>query len=119
MLLSAVVMVAVGVRLLGAGVPVGWVLLVFAALGVQSAVLDLKSMRTDEPHAARVNRHLRRMLGATIAATTAVLVQQLASRVSGGGLQVAVWLAPTVLGLPVIELWSRAVLRTGKYRLSR
>ena len=28
-------------------------------------------------------------------------------------------LAPTVLGLPVIELWSRAVLRTGKYRLSR
>jgi uncharacterized membrane protein len=53
--------------------------------------------------------HMSSMLGACIAATTAFLVVN-ASRWGLGTFSLAVWLAPTVIGVPAIAIW------TGYYR---
>ena len=58
------------------------------------------------------------MLGGTIATVTAVLVQQVVTRMQPGDpWAVAVWLAPTVIITPMIAIWSRKVLTTKKVSL--
>jgi ABC-type nitrate/sulfonate/bicarbonate transport system permease component len=58
------------------------------------------------------------MLGGTIATVTAVLVQQVVSRMeTGDPWAVAVWLAPTIVINPLIFVWSRKVLTSNKTKL--
>ena len=50
--------------------------------------------------------HMRSMLGACIAATTAFLVVN-ANRLGFETFSLVVWLAPTIIGIPTIAIWTR------------
>jgi uncharacterized membrane protein len=50
--------------------------------------------------------HMSSMLGACIAATTAFLVVN-ANNLGMGAFSLAVWLTPSIIGVPVIAIWTR------------
>jgi uncharacterized membrane protein len=111
MLATGLVMIGWGaLDLLGRwGATSGTVLMVFGALGGLLAAQDLATLaRGSEGEPERIRRHLGRMVGGLIAAVTAFAV------VNAGFLpELARWLLPTALGVPVILYWSRRVRRAG------
>lgn len=109
MLVAAVAMVIVGVGQLRGGDGLGVALLVFAAIGSALAVEDLRALRVARPaRPQRVTLHLGRMLGGAIATVTAVLVVN----VQSDPVWLA-WIAPTVVGTPMIAVRTAQVLRAG------
>ena len=111
MLATGLVMIGWGpLDLLGrAAATAGTVLVVFGALGALLAAQDLATLaRGREPEPERIRRHLGRMIGGLIAAVTAFAV------VNAGFLpELARWLLPTAVGVPVILYWSRRVRQAG------
>lgn len=117
MLVFGVVMVGYGAWMVASADALGWALASFGALGLTFGVEDAVKARGPVVHADRVRVHLSRMLGGTIATITAVLVQQVSPLVQNPLGQVALWLGPTVVLVPVIFLWNWRIVKTGKYRL--
>lgn len=117
MLAFGVVMIGYGVFMVTAGDSLGWALASFGALGLTFGVEDAVKARRTVAHADRVRVHLSRMLGGTIATITAVMVQQVSPLVQNPLAEVALWLGPTVVLVPVIFLWNFRIIKTGKYRL--
>ena len=118
MVVVAVVMVGYGFFSVMTGTPMGWVVVAFGGIGLQFAITDLKVAKIKLDFANRMAAHLQHMLGGTIATVTAVLVQQVVTRMEAGNpWAVAVWLAPTVVITPMIAVWSRKVLTTKKAKL--
>lgn len=118
MVVVAVIMVGYGLFSVITGTPMGWVVVAFGGIGLQFAITDLKVAKIKLDFANRIAAHLQHMLGGTIATVTAVLVQQVVTRMeTGDPWAVAVWLAPTVIITPTIAMWSRQVLKTKKARL--
>lgn len=103
MFVSATAMVVVGVQQFLAGDTLGIVLLVFAAIGSSLAAEDLTTLAAKRSvgKARRTQLHLGRMIGAGIATVTAVLVVNVTLEP-----QWALWLAPTLVGTPMIALWT-------------
>ena len=118
-------MVLVGIAMEGwgffevvSGEPMGWALVAFGGIALQFAIQDIKVKKQKLDFANRMALHLQHMLGGTIATVTAVLVQQVVTKMEPGDpLAVAVWLAPTAIIMPTIFLWSRKVLTTKKAKL--
>lgn len=83
------------------------VLVVFGGIGLVSAVADLRAWRAGPATGtARLARHLTRMLGGTIATVTAVVT------VNAGFLpELARWLGPTVVMVPLIVWWNVRLAR--------
>jgi hypothetical protein len=107
MALAAVAMAGRGLVMLASGASMGIVLVVFGAIGGVLAVRDLQSLRAKRYRGqVRIAAHLARMLGGTIATVTAFAVVNV--RIEPA---FVVWLAPTVLFVPVIVYWSRRVKR--------
>lgn len=107
MLVFAVAMIVVGGMQVAAGDTLGIVLLVFAGIGSTLAIQDLWTLsRGAAGKTQRTILHLGRMLGASIATVTAVLVVNV-------DLEPAwlVWLAPTLVGTPMIAVWSARLAR--------
>jgi uncharacterized membrane protein len=118
MLATAVLMIGYGLLMVISAAPLGWALAAFGALGVQFGREDLRDTTQPLPQRTKVARHLQRMLGGTIATITAVLVTQVAPRVSNDGFaETLIWLAPTLLLTPLIAVWSARVLRGDGYQL--
>ncbi|AVG23686.1 DUF2306-like membrane protein [Pontimonas salivibrio] len=117
MLVFGVVMIGYGVFMVVSDEPLGWALASFGGLGLSFGLEDVVKARRTPAHAERVSVHLSRMLGGTIATITAVLVQQVSPLVDDPLEQVALWLGPTVVLVPVIVLWTWRIAKTGKYRL--
>lgn len=97
------------------GAQIGIALAVFGVISVQSGVQSLGDLASGGLRGrVRIARHLQRMLGATIATTTAVLVQQVAPRLESIGapelVLVLTWLAPTIILTPLIAVQSRRTL---------
>ena len=79
----------------------------FSFIGIVNGVSQLKYwLRPPTHHMHWWFEHMGAMLGACIAATTAFLVVN-AGRLGLETFSLAVWLAPTVVGVPTIVLWSR------------
>ena len=107
MLVAAAGMVAVGSWQLVGGDGLGVALLVFAGIGGTLALEDLRVLRGERPdRRRRMALHLGRMLGGAIATVTAVLVVN----VTTDPVWLA-WIAPTVVGSPMIAWWTTKVLR--------
>jgi len=86
------------------------VLLVFGVIGSIFSFTDLKDFRSGGVTGnLRIVKHLSAMLGATIAALTAFLVTNFVVQPA-----IILWLAPTVVLVPVIVWWKQRVL-SGKY----
>ena len=117
MLVSGVVMIGYGLVMVVSAQPLGWALASFGGLGLSFGIEDVVTARRTPEHAKRVRVHLSRMLGGTIATITAVLVQQVSPLVDTPLAQVALWLGPTVVLVPVIVFWNWRIARTGTYRL--
>lgn len=118
MVITASVMVGYGLFQVFTGTPMGWVIVAFGGIGMQFAIGDLRLAKAKLDFANRMAAHLQHMLGGTIATVTAVLVQQVVTRMQPGDpWAVAVWLAPTVIITPMIAIWSRKVLTTKKVSL--
>ena len=118
MVLVGIAMEAYGFFQVATETPMGWALVAFGGIALQFAITDLRTKKLKLEFAERIALHLQHMLGGTIATVTAVLVQQVVTRMEPGDpLAVAVWLAPTVIITPTIFLWSRKVLTTKKVRL--
>lgn len=118
MLLTAVGMIGYGLYMAITGSPMGWALVAFGGIGLQFAAEDVREWHNSKKFPARISRHVQRMLGGTIATITAVLVQQVVPRLGDGNpWAVAVWLAPTIIITPMIAVWSRHIVRTGKTTL--
>ncbi len=120
MLIVAIGMIGYGATMVFTGKPMGWALAAFGGIGLQFAIEDIREWRKDITFPQRMSRHLQHMLGGTIATITAVLVQQVVPRLGDGNpWAVVVWLAPTVIITPLIALWSRHVITTGRTRILR
>lgn len=117
MLAFGVVMIGYGLFMVFSAEPLGWALASFGGLGLSFGIEDVLKARGIPAHAERVRVHLSRMLGGTIATITAVLVQQVSPLVDEPLAQVALWLGPTVVLVPVIFFWNWRIAKTGKYRL--
>ena len=118
MVIVAVIMVGYGLFSVITGTAMGWVVVAFGGIGLQFAITDLKVAKIKLDFANRITAHLQHMLGGTIATVTAVLVQQVVTRMEPSDpWAVAVWLAPTVVISPLIAVWSRKVLTTKKVKL--
>ncbi|MEY2900320.1 MAG: hypothetical protein RL247_486 [Actinomycetota bacterium] len=117
MVAFGVVMIGYGFFMVFAAEPLGWALASFGGLGLSFGIEDVLKARGIPAHSERVRVHLSRMLGGTIATITAVLVQQVSPLVDEAFAQVALWLGPTVLLVPIIFLWNWRIAKTGKYQL--
>lgn len=112
-----IVMVGVGMNMILSSNQLGWALATFGLLGISFAVVDLWYYSREMSHLKKVEIHLSRMLGGTIATITAVLVQQVAPLVQDPLLQLALWLSPTILITPFIGFWAYRIQKTKKYKL--
>lgn len=117
MLVFGIVMIGYGAFMVARGDSLGWALASFGALGLTFGIEDAVKASKTVAHADRVRVHLSRMLGGTIATITAVMVQQVSPMVQNPLAEVALWLGPTVVLVPVIFLWNFRIIKTGKYRL--
>lgn len=122
--LAAWLMMITGIGMVGYGIfmaltasPIGWALVAFGGIALNFSIEDIREARIKLPHETKVIRHLGHMLGGTIATITAVLVQQVAPLVDSPLGQTALWLAPTIILVPLIFAWSRQVARTKRYQL--
>lgn len=117
MILVAAVMIVYGLSLVFAGTGLGWALTSFGGLGLAFGVVDTIDTRRPRTRIEKVQVHLSRMLGGTIATITAVLVQQITPLVQSQWAQVALWLGPTIVLTPLIVIWQIRIQKTGRYRL--
>ena len=117
MIVFAVVMIGYGVMMAVTDRPLGWALVAFGGLGLSFGLRDAMEVRRAPSHLDKVQVHLSRMLGGTIATVTAVLVQQVTPLVSSPVGQLALWLGPTIVLTPLIVLWSWRIQVTKRYRL--
>jgi hypothetical protein len=79
----------------------------FSFIGIVNGVSQLQYWLRPPSHPMHWwFEHMAAMLGACIAATTAFLVVN-AGRLGLETFSLAVWLSPTVVGVPTIVLWSR------------
>lgn len=117
MIAVALLMIGYGFSMALGGIGVGWALVSFGGLGMAFGIVDTAHARKRQSHSTKVQVHLSRMLGGTIATVTAVLVQQISPLVDSEVGQVALWLGPTVALVPLIVLWQVRIQQTGKYRL--
>lgn len=122
--LAAWLMLVTGVGMVGYGIfmaftisPIGWALVAFGGIALNFSIEDIREARYKLAHDKKVIRHLGHMLGGTIATVTAVLVQQVAPLVENPLAQTALWLAPTVILVPLIFVWSAKVAQTKRYEL--
>ncbi len=123
-LVAAVLMVVTGVVMIGYGLymaitqsGLGFALIAFGALGLSFGIRDWSDIRRTPSHSHKVQIHVSRMLGGTIATITAVLVQQVSPLIDSELGKVVLWLAPTIVISPFIALWIARIQITGKYRL--
>lgn len=107
-----------GIEMVLTARPLGWALVAFAGLGISFAVEDVITSRKSMNHSNKVQIHLARMLGGTIATITAVLVQQVTPLVPSDLARLTLWLGPTVLITPMIFFWNYRIQKTRRYRLS-
>jgi uncharacterized membrane protein len=100
----AAVLLASGVGLFGYGLSVAQPLLIaFSVIGVVNGSSALRYwLRPPQTKMHWWFEHMGHMIGASIAATTAFLVQ-IAN--NSGGQTLLVWLAPTLIGVPGLALW--------------
>lgn len=117
MIVVALVMIGYGVTMVFGGSGLGWALIAFGGLGLAFGLVDTLDTRRSRTHAEKVQVHLSRMLGGTIATITAVLVQQVTPLVQSEWAQIALWLGPTIILTPLIVVWQMRIQQTGKYRL--
>ena len=110
MIVTATLMLAWGGLSLRAGASGSVVLLAFGAIGLMLSVADVRCWRRPLEGVARIAQHMIRMMAATIAVVTALVVVNV--RFDPGWVP---WIAPTVLLTPVIVYWSRAI-RSGRLR---
>lgn len=107
MLATAVGMIAIGGTMVFGGDLNGITLLVFGGLGFLLAATDFQIFRSGEYTGKdRIANHLGMMLGATIAAVTAFAVTNFHMDP-----EFVLWIAPTVIILPLIYYWRNRVLR--------
>jgi hypothetical protein len=116
-LAAFVVMVGIGINMVIGANQLGWALGTFGLLGVTFASVDLWYYSHEMDHLKKVEIHLSRMLGGTIATITAVLVQQVGPMVQDPALQVALWLSPTFVITPFIAFWAFRIQKTKKFKL--
>jgi uncharacterized membrane protein len=115
---AAYLMVLVSLGMIGYGLymaiyiaPNGWSLFAFGLIGLQNSLEDVKDSKSGIDFHNKVARHLQRMIAGTIATVTAVLVQQVSTRLDQQtAWPILVWLSPTALLVPLIFIWSRRVL---------
>lgn len=102
MVLVAIGMLFFGLRAVVGGAVMGWVLVVFGAIGLLNAVGDLKAMRDLKTLRKKALRlHISKISGGYIAAFTAFFV-------TNGVLPALLsWLLPTVFGVLFIGYWLR------------
>lgn len=117
MVLTGAVMIGYGLYMAIAISAVGYALVAFGGLGFSFGLRDWIDARKTQTHSQKVQIHVSRMLGGTIATITAVLVQQVTPLIESELWQVVVWLAPTIVISPFIALWIARIQITGKYRL--
>lgn len=105
MVVAGAAMILVGGIMLVGGDMDGITLLVFGALGLSLSWLDLDAFRKGEyTGKQRIASHLGMMLGATIAAVTAFVVTNFTFQPG-----FVLWIAPTVVIVPLIVYWTRRV----------
>lgn len=98
-------MIAYAVYALSQGNPFGNVMIPFSIIGILNAWDDRKILQGGGTKGKeRIATHLARMLGGLIATITAVLVVNV--QADSGLLLLAVWLAPTIILVPVIFIWA-------------
>lgn len=103
-------MLVFGAVLLVSGETLGLVLLAFGGLGGSFGLYDWRQFRhTPLTGKRRIAAHLTRMLGGTIATVTAFVVTNFQFSPP-----FVLWLAPTVVLVPVIVYWNRAILKSAK-----
>ena len=117
MIVIAGVMIGYGLMMVFDGTGLGWALMSFGALGMAFGVVDIAHAKGDKSHSEKIQVHLSRMLGGTIATVTAVLVQQVTPLIDSEVARVALWLGPTLLLTPLIIFWQVRIQKTGRYRL--
>jgi hypothetical protein len=79
----------------------------FSLIGIVNGVGQLRYwLRPPAHHMHWWFEHMSAMLGSCIAATTAFLVLN-ADRLGAETLSLALWLAPSVIGVPAIVIWTR------------
>lgn len=117
MILVAAVMIVFGLNLVFSETGIGWALASFGGLGLAFGVVDTIDTRRPRTQLEKVQVHLSRMLGGTIATVTAVLVQQVTPLVESQWAQVALWLGPTIVLTPLIVVWQIRIQKTNRYRL--
>lgn len=105
---ASVTMLVWGIMAVSSGQSSGIIVIVFGVIGLLAVRDDLVRFRAGGVRGReRIAAHLGRMLGATIATLTAVLVVNVDIEP-----QLIVWLGPTIVLLPVILWWERR-LRAG------
>lgn len=113
----ALVMIGFGFVMVFGGRGLGWALVAFGGLGFAFGLVDTLDTRRARTRIQKVQVHLSRMLGGTIATITAVLVQQVTPLVQAELAQIVLWLGPTIILTPLIVLWQIRIQKTGRYRL--
>ena len=108
MMVVATLMLGWGGLSLRAGASGGVVLLAFGAIGLMLSIADVRCWKRPPEGVERIAQHMIRMMAATIAVVTALVVVNV--RFDPGWVP---WIAPTVLLTPVIVSWSRAI-RSGR-----
>jgi len=89
-----------GIRWILDGNSFGFVMTVFAGIGIVFGTMDMHSFHHDD-HGEWMVSHLQRMSGAFIATVSAVSAVNLTPALS-----ILAWLLPTILGVPLIAYWS-------------
>ena len=97
-------MTSYGALVVMAGDGIGWVLVVFGAIGMLQSIGDIMgAFGKPVTGKARIAAHLSRMMGGTIAVLTAFLLVQFQSN------SLFFWLGPTLAITPLIFFWGRKV----------
>ena len=117
MTLMALMMIGYGLFMVVTEAPLGWALVAFGGLGLNFGIEDFVLSKKEMSHIKKIEIHLARMLGGTIATITAVLVQQVTPLVDGEILKLALWLGPTIIITPLIFIWVARIEATKKYKL--
>jgi uncharacterized membrane protein len=102
MVIAAFFFVIVGIKLISKD-SFGWVLLSFAFISLRFVLADYKFFKGKSKFSNQwLLSHLQRMIGTYIASITAFLVVNINFKPA-----FVIWLAPTVLLVPLIIYWSR------------